>query len=486
MVKTIISLIFFFSSIHASAAILLLHKTNDVQLLTANGQQLAVTDCGMSVQISQVSQCRGNSKALGSVDDAKKILRGYLSDFRSDDDFTRAVIWDPAAQIQQREDKIEHIHEFLQHYCGSPDPATECALQNGSLREFQTLQTDILKIHSLTDLASRDDEYVTRLINDVASSALVVGKFTDDEATGLYSLLGAYVEGDSALSLKKGFVRPEGQGHVLQVVAGAKFACALMDTSKVICWGNTDISLHLPPRLRGVRQIVAGDEYACAATDSRIYCWGKVQVDEPLQLAGRKGLFAGPRAVCAIVLGVSSCWGPFPEAQISGIGNISEMAISYFHACAIIKSQVQCWGKNTLQSNNGTTFTTGQIDVPRDLLNPRHLVLGSFISCAMTDEGERCWGYGSGTGRGSMSPGRKMEVGLNWKEMVYVGTSRCYVYENSGFHCESQESSRPSRLGHPRSLSARYNHACLIADDGVHCWRFDDSEEPSIPNLSIN
>src|SRR6185295_19801259 len=82
-------------------------------------------------------------------------------------------------------------------------------------------------------------------------------------------------------------------GAAVQLAAGARHTCALLDTGAVRCWGSaaqgrlgyantTDIGDTEVPSAAGdvplggrVTQITAGDTHTCALIDGHVRCWGE-------------------------------------------------------------------------------------------------------------------------------------------------------------------------------------------------------------------
>lgn len=96
--------------------------------------------------------------------------------------------------------------------------------------------------------------------------------------------------GDRATGATYSLAKPKGLGPARDVDAGGFFACALVDTGDVFCWGN------LPGRqensldgtdpqavsgLAGVMALAVGFETACALqSDNRLLCWGNNQTGQ--------------------------------------------------------------------------------------------------------------------------------------------------------------------------------------------------------------
>jgi|688.fasta_scaffold185059_1 hypothetical protein len=61
------------------------------------------------------------------------------------------------------------------------------------------------------------------------------------------------------------------------------------------------------------------------------------------------------------------------------------------HTCALDDEGVKCWGAKDFSGHPGKV-DGGQTHVPADLKNPRYVVAGDPTSCALDDEGVKCWG----------------------------------------------------------------------------------------------
>lgn len=117
--------------------------------------------------------------------------------------------------------------------------------------------------------------------------------------------------GDSAAGMTYTLARPKGLGPARDVDAGGFFACALVETGAVFCWGGLPGSqeIHLggaDPQavsgLAGVTALAVGFETACALqSDNRLLCWGNNQTGQlgngltggysiaPVEVAGLPG-----------------------------------------------------------------------------------------------------------------------------------------------------------------------------------------------------
>ena len=214
-------------------------------------------------------------------------------------------------------------------------------------------------------------------------------------------------------------------GSVTAVDAGGNHSCALNDAGAVQCWGANDsgqlgndvttplinaspVSVvegsGLTTRLTGVQSIALGFSHTCALmNDSRVKCWGWnangqlgvgsnndhhapvfVQASPGSDLAGVSTVFPGGYHTCAVMGDTRAmCWGKNMDGQLgdgsSGGGTdrlypveVKEDSTTVFtgvwamdaqavHTCAIINTnQLFCWGENA-SGQLGTGMSSDEV-----------------------------------------------------------------------------------------------------------------------------
>ena len=236
----------------------------------------------------------------------------------------------------------------------------------------------------------------------------------------------------------------------LQIVTGRDFSCALVDLNDtgdrgVKCWGENTLGqlgngtvepssapvdvVDLPA---GLMEIAAGARHACALLDSGgVKCWGS---NVNGQLGNGSGLVLSTRPVNVVglssgVLGIDShnqhtcaflggagvkCWGGNGHGQcgdgttvtprrspVDVIGipeRVNGVSTGGYHTCVLAAlGSAYCWGDNEFgQVGNGTTETPVLDPVEVALLvNAFSLSAGGNGTCARIDPGGRevmCWG----------------------------------------------------------------------------------------------
>ena len=199
---------------------------------------------------------------------------------------------------------------------------------------------------------------------------------------------------------------------VTQISMGTGFACALLDTSGVACWGfNSNLQLGVTgglmwtdvpvevTGLSGVSAITSGREHTCAiVTGGTMKCWGR----------GAHGRLGD---------GATSNSTPVAVDRV-GVSDVTAIAATAEATCAIVTgSKVKCWGgdaANELGYDQGnpsprtydfglaTTFTT-QTPVTPQLggveLTAKAIEAGPRAVCiiSLTDR-LACWGSIAGLG----------------------------------------------------------------------------------------
>ncbi len=311
-------------------------------------------------------------------------------------------------------------------------------------------------------------------------------------------------------------------GPAVSVVSGGTHSCALLDSGAVRCWGNgafgqlgygnTDIvgDDEVPASAGDVDvggnviQLSAGDRHTCALLDTGgVRCWGS-------GASGRLGYFgtenlgddetpasrgdvdlggpavqiaAGATHTCALLLGGAvRCWGngalgalgyadtnsigddefPAEAGDISVEGHVVHVAAGGERTCALLSTgSVRCWGLGTDgRLGYGNTSTVGDDETPAsagdvDLGGPVvQLALGAAHSCALLATGAvRCWGSASGSETGAngvLGYGNTLDIGDNEPPAAAgdVDVGDAVV-----------------------RLAAGDNHTCaLLKSGGVRCW----------------
>lgn len=196
------------------------------------------------------------------------------------------------------------------------------------------------------------------------------------------------------------------------VTVGGQHVCALTTSGGVQCWGRGDQgqvgdnSNSSSPRLTptqvtgltsGVVAISAGDEFACALLSTgAVQCWGR----------GDAGQIGNGASTNALV-----------PTQVSGLtSGVVAISAGTSHACALMSTgAVKCWGSN----NEGQLGNGAQVDsnVPVDVIglgvNVKAVSAGESFTCVLIAVGDlRCWGanyygnLGNGTETDSVTPVR--------------------------------------------------------------------------------
>lgn len=240
---------------------------------------------------------------------------------------------------------------------------------------------------------------------------------------------------------------------VKQVAAGDAFTCALLDTGRVLCFGESsngrvgngivggtgsvkpaalvrtsfDLGFPLDEIVEDASAIAVGNMHACIITRSgKVDCWGSNefgQLGQPLstklsesalnvaQLEGATALTLGTSHSCVISQGKLFCWGddsllelgrgPSPDRTnnwqpkpISALGGVSVAAAGSGFTCAAHDAGTSCWGSNA-ERQLGPGFSGDATHTPIQLSADKVSAIGAGrnYACAVhPDKTLRCWG----------------------------------------------------------------------------------------------
>jgi alpha-tubulin suppressor-like RCC1 family protein len=231
----------------------------------------------------------------------------------------------------------------------------------------------------------------------------------------------------------------------LEVAAGGRHSCGLVEGGGVKCWGRNDegqlgdgttTSSGTPVSVERLADAVAvsvGRYHSCAViADGTVQCWGdnsSRQVGDP------------------DVVG-SSVPSPFPVYNLTGIVAVT---CGDFYTCALnVTGAVQCWGENGAgQLGNGTTDAVHGVDEvvkddKRELAPVRSISAGGAHTCGVDAVGTvHCWGDNS---NGELGDGTFTERDGAVSIVMADGLAA-------------------------RTTGAGSSHTCAVASDGTaQCW----------------
>ncbi|RMH00504.1 MAG: hypothetical protein D6705_00215 [Deltaproteobacteria bacterium] len=310
----------------------------------------------------------------------------------------------------------------------------------------------------------------------------------------------------------------------LQIDLGEEFACALLASGDIRCWGKNDVGQlghgaanpyvgddeppASMPTVQGLGepavQVTAGFDHACALLASgSVRCWG-----------GNANGQLGYGHTMNVGKTISVDDGTLAGDVDTGLPDVAEIHAGYRFTCARSSSgQVRCWGKNDVgQLGLGHTQTIGDDEVPADSMdtpvggNAQALTVGDTYACVLLEGGDvRCWGRNSG---GKLGLGNTNDVGDDElpSDVPTVSLSRqgadvqiiragsehtCVVFTDGGLQCwgvnwEGQlglgyvnhigDDELPSSVGRTMvgeavlATGGGYSRCVVLANGGVRCW----------------
>jgi alpha-tubulin suppressor-like RCC1 family protein len=223
-----------------------------------------------------------------------------------------------------------------------------------------------------------------------------------------------------------------GNGVVTDIDISSTFACAVLDNTRVKCWGRNDVGqvgqgngfpyYGASAGLMGddvadvdldtsktIAEIDLGSRHACVRyTDGSVKCWG-------VNNQGHLGLGdANGRGDTNVEMGMNL---PFMQTD----GTVLDIATGYNHTCIINEiPEVKCFGSNSygqLGVSDDAVTNLGTAIVPDAILainlpaDGARVAAGVKHSCALMNGNIiKCWGEGS---QGALGTGNQNDYGKN-------------------------------------------------------------------------
>ncbi|TAG46365.1 MAG: hypothetical protein EAZ30_12865 [Betaproteobacteria bacterium] len=273
------------------------------------------------------------------------------------------------------------------------------------------------------------------------------------------------------------------------VAVGYWQSCAIV-SGGVQCWGynfdgqlgnGTTVSVGSAPFAQtiragsGVTALAVGDGHGCAVITGGLRCWGQNSVGQhgngttarslmPITIfppnSGVSAVSAGRYHTCAVVNGAPWCWGYNNEGQLgvgttlnsptpvqpvgtsSGLGGgPNALSLGASHTCAVLNNGLKCWGANAnhqLGNESAAARTVLPVDALAAGTGVTAVASGGRHTCAVVNGGARCWG----------------ELALGNTYSTRTGTPTQTMPSSSAVN----------------AVAAGSRHSCAIVDGGVRCW----------------
>lgn len=267
--------------------------------------------------------------------------------------------------------------------------------------------------------------------------------------------------GDGGGSDKNHIVAVDGLGKVKATAMASQFACALLESGGVKCWGSGRIANDGSARektkpvdvagVEGAEELVASGALACARAKAGVVCWGAdpAVIGQPPK-GDFKQIAAGFSHGCALdKAGAVTCWGTGDWATKGIYGKPAltgalQVATGDRHACVVTKDKkVACWGQNDagqLGTKPDTDAHKKPTEVP-GITNVARLVCGESSTCALGADGTvKCWGangegeLGLGTRSGDERPAKVASLG-EVTQMCIATQHGCALTKAGKLHC---------------------------------------------------
>lgn len=284
--------------------------------------------------------------------------------------------------------------------------------------------------------------------------------------------------------------------NFFQIDVGHEFACALLESEKVMCWGRNDryqlgsggsstASSEVPKLvvgLSGVKRLAVGLYHACALlADGTVKCWGfnnhgqlgdgsTTDRSTPVLVSGLGNVMditAGESFTCALLSDKTvRCWGDNASGQLgdgstvssstpssissTDLSDVSMISAGYQSVCAIFgtNDDLKCWGRNHRGQLGLGNTTNSSLPLPvNGMSHLKAVSAGEAYTCAVKLNGDAyCWGYnqdgelGDGTTMDTDVPGSSFLSGVSalatghWNTCALMNdaTAKCWGNNSAG------------------------------------------------------
>jgi alpha-tubulin suppressor-like RCC1 family protein len=294
---------------------------------------------------------------------------------------------------------------------------------------------------------------------------------------------------------------------VTQVSVGGNHVCALLDDSRVQCWGDTRRSEGSGPAgspvpdIESVAEVEAGSQHTCVRRDDgSVSCWGynlhgQLGGGSPVpDIPAADELVVGANKAC--VLGVGGelwCWGggfglsgsdSSPPTSFDLGSPVVDVAPAAGHICALTNAgTLFCWGSNDQDEygDGAIPETTSPTEITA-ITGLTGIVEGHQHICALRGGSEVvCWGYTYGSppvriegvpAVTQLAAGQRHSCGLGADHHVYCwGANDRGQLGNGSNEASATAAVQVEGLYDATQISATSDVTCAVrTDTSVVCW----------------
>lgn len=281
--------------------------------------------------------------------------------------------------------------------------------------------------------------------------------------------------------------RVAGLRSVRAVAAGARGACAITATRRLVCWGNPgaselDSAEPLDLGLTDVRSVAMSGEQGCAVHGAgAVSCWGNTAtaqmggadtveqaVTRVAGLPRAERVFVGAGMTCASARGTAWCWGANQggvlerraafvrrPVRLQRLRRVTAIAPLEGGLCAQLGQRLRCLGSAGLRPNGHSAPVTG-------IGRIRRLVGGGHHACVIDARSRvACWGRRTSG---------QLGIASDQPPNPYLGTVPDDATPVVAVGARVSQIIRPAGFGRVRQLALGDGATCAITTSGtVRC-----------------
>lgn len=324
-------------------------------------------------------------------------------------------------------------------------------------------------------------------------------------------------EGEKCWGIRGSASIPKNLKNPSLIAIGKNHICTVLN-GLVTCEGDNKYGqTSVPLNLKNTKMISAGYNHTCALDEEGVKCWGDI-APVPQFFGQPTWIYSSRNYSCVIINygdGFSSvkCWGIIGSTQNWNrlFASAKFMANGKDFSCVLSEDEVTCMGyaNFSIPENLNTptliaandeemclvndnrlicrTTSSEHSTPPNSLINPKMYASGISHSCALDDEGLKCWGK-----MGEYAATILKDFSGNYVPLRIVSGDNHVCAEvaysdNRFIRCWGDnifgQSDIPLEYSSKIKMAATgSSHTCIINDRGAKCWGANTKNQTNVPN----